>query len=99
MTYWFSFFVLAREYRVYLKDVVLLDGRDCYGMVNHAASEVYLRRDLTNIQLIETLLHEMTHALLHALQTDTSNEEQVCWHIGSGLAQTVGQYVKLPEIP
>ena len=65
------------EYEVEDKEMLVLGGQQCYGMIDFEASKIYLDTSLTSKQRVETtLLHEVVHGLLYhrSLKEEAQNE-------------------------
>ena len=65
------------EYEVEDKEMLVLGGQQCYGMIDFEQSKIFLDTTLTSRQRIETtLLHEIVHGLLYhrSLKEESQNE-------------------------
>lgn len=40
-------------------------GKGCYGLCNHKSKMIYLLNELSDISMVSTLIHEVSHAILH----------------------------------
>ena len=65
------------EYEVEDKEMLVLGGQQCYGMIDFEQSKIFLDTTLTSRQRLEqTFLHEIVHSLLYhrSLKEEAQNE-------------------------
>lgn len=55
-----------------------------YGLTNAFEQKIYINRDLNEVQMKRTLMHELTHAFLFSYGFDDHvfNEEELCQFVG-----------------
>lgn len=99
MMHWFDVQILGHKIEVQLCEQVIIDGEVCLGASHMREGVIKICAGLPPSQTLDTLIHELVHIILQSLRTTLTDEEQICWHVGSGLQQALAAFVKLPPPP
>lgn len=84
---WVKIRVLGQDYLVRPLEPRMSEAADAIGYCDHTNLEIFIRTDLPQQKVAETMLHELFHCLLYATHSqEESNEERQVDRLGRGFA-------------
>lgn len=79
--------VLGQDYSVFSMSPRMSEAADAVGYCDHTRLEIFIRIDLPEQKIAETMLHELFHCLLYATHSqEEKDEESQVDRLGRGLA-------------
>lgn len=82
--------VMGVIYRIRLRRNPLVDGEYAWGFTNYQSALVVLRRGMNPQKMTQTLIHELTHAMIHEMGDDKRcNDETLVNPLGNVLYQVL----------
>jgi hypothetical protein len=103
---WFRFYADCKRWSVFFSTDRITpelkndDGSPLYGVCVYARKRIFIHAGRQRTEIVPTLVHEATHAFLHAADLPDWIEEPLVYHLESHLASLLMQLnAELPPLP